>query len=265
MVEHDGQVGQMLKKLDDLGIANNTIVIYTTDNGAETFCWPDGGTTPFRGEKNTNWEGGYRVPAMVRWPGLVPARTEINDVFSAEDWATTLVAAAGEPDIKTKLLVGYDAGGKNFKVHLDGYYERDLLARKGANKRREFFYWTDDGNSVSGLRYDQWKAVFMEQKAHGFAVWAQPMVQLRLPSLFNLRSDPFSGPDMRLVMMSGGSSSMPLVCPGPGARRATPHEFPAISAEQKPGSFSVEQAMEKDGIHPRVIERRYPEMIRSWL
>jgi arylsulfatase len=116
MVEHDGQVGQILKKLDDLGIANNTIVIYTTDNGAEAFSWPDGGTTPFKGEKNTNWEGGYRVPAMVRWPGLVPARTEINDVFSAEDWATTLVAAAGEPDIKTKLLVGYDAGGKNFKV-----------------------------------------------------------------------------------------------------------------------------------------------------
>ena len=106
MVEHDGQVGQVLKKLDDLGIANNTIVIYTTDNGAETFSWPDGGTTPFKGEKNTNWEGGYRVPAMVRWPGLVPPRTEINEVFSAEDWATTLVAAAGEPDIKNKAAVG---------------------------------------------------------------------------------------------------------------------------------------------------------------
>ena len=134
MVEHDGQVGQMLKKLDDLGIANNTIVIYTTDNGAETFSWPDGGTTPFKGEKNTNWEGGYRVPAMVRWPGLVPPRTEINEIFSAEDWATTLVAAAGEPDIKDKLLQGYDAAGKNFKVHLDGYDQRDLLARKGAGQ-----------------------------------------------------------------------------------------------------------------------------------
>ena len=115
MVEHDGQVGELLKKLDDLGIANNTIVIYTTDNGAEAFSWPDGGTTPFRGEKNTNWEGGYRVPAMVRWPGLVPPRTEINEIFSAEDWATTLVAAAGEPDIKDKLLQGYDAAGKNFQ------------------------------------------------------------------------------------------------------------------------------------------------------
>ena len=130
MVEHDGQVGQLLKKLDDLGIANNTIVIYTTDNGAETFSWPDGGTTPFRGEKNTNWEGSYRVPAMIRWPGLVQPRTEINDIVSAEDWVPTLVAAAGDPDIKNKLLQGYDAGGKTFKVHLDGYDQRDLLAPK---------------------------------------------------------------------------------------------------------------------------------------
>ena len=126
----------------------------------------------------------------MRWPGLVPPRTEINDIFSAEDWVTTLVAAAGEPDIKDKLLQGYDAAGKTFKVHLDGYDQRDLLAGKGPDKRREFFYWTDDGN-LAGLRYDQWKAVFMEQKAHGFDVWEQPLVPLRLPMLFNLRSDPF--------------------------------------------------------------------------
>ena len=204
MVEHDGQVGELLKKLDDLGIANNTIVIYTTDNGAETFSWPDGGTTPFRGEKNTNWEGGYRVPAMVRWPGLVPPRTEINDIFSAEDWATTLVAAAGEPDIKNKLLQGYNAAGKSFRVHLDGYDQRDLLARKGPNQRREFFYWTDDGN-LAGLRYEQWKAVFMEQKAHGFAVWAQPMVQLRLPyavqsALGPVRAGPARGGRLRAMV-----------------------------------------------------------------
>ena len=131
MVEHDGQVGQLLKKLDDLGIANNTIVIYTTDNGAEAFSWPDGGTTPFRGEKNTNWEGGYRVPAMVRWPGVVRRAPKSTTSFSAEDWVPTLLAAAGEPDIKDKLLQGYDAGGKTFKVHLDGYDQRDLLAGKG--------------------------------------------------------------------------------------------------------------------------------------
>ena len=190
MVEHDAQVGQLLKKLDDLGIANNTIVIYTTDNGAETFTWPDGGTTPFRGEKNTNWEGSYRVPAIVRWPGLVAPRTEINGIFSAEDWVQTLVAAAGEPDIKNKLLKGYDAAGKTFKVYLDGYDQRDMLAGKGPDPRREFFYWTDDGN-FAGLRYDQYKAVFMEQQAHGLEVWIQPLVQLRAPKLFNLRSDPF--------------------------------------------------------------------------
>ena len=236
---------RFLKKLDDLGIANNTIVIYTTDNGAETFSWPDGGTTPFKGEKNTNWEGGYRVPAMVRWPGLVPARTEINDVFSAEDWATTLVAAAGEPDIKTKLLVGYDADGKNFKVHLDGYDQRDLLARKGANKRREFFYWTDDGN-LAGLRYDQWKAVFLEQKAHGFDVWAQPMIQLRLPSLFNLRSDPFeraqheAGDYVKWFVEHAF-----LLVPAQGIVGQHLMSFQQFPPRQRPGSFSVEQAMEK--------------------
>ena len=245
MVEHDGQVGELLKKLDDLGIANNTIVIYTTDNGAETFSWPDGGATPFRGEKNTNWEGGYRVPAMVRWPGLVPPRTEINDIFSAEDWATTLVAAAGEPAIKSKLLQGYDAAGKTFKVHLDGYDQRELLARRGPNPRKEFFYWTDDGN-LAGLRYEQWKAGFLEQKAHGFAVWAQPMVQLRLPMLFNLRSDPFeraqheAGDYVRWFVEHAFVlvPAQALV----GQHIASFQQFPP---RQRPGSFSVEQAMEK--------------------
>jgi arylsulfatase len=128
MVEHDGQVGTLLKKLDDLGIADNTIVIYTTDNGAETFSWPDGGTTPFRSEKNSNWEGGYRVPAVVRWPGTVKPHTEINGIFASEDWVPTLTAAAGEPDVAQKLLDGYDAAGKTFKVHLDGFDQHDLLA-----------------------------------------------------------------------------------------------------------------------------------------
>lgn len=183
-------------------------MIYTTDNGAETFTWPDGGTTPFKGEKNTNWEGGYRVPAMVRWPGLVPAHTEINDIFSAEDWATTLVAAAGEPDMKEKLLQGYSAAGQTFKVHLDGYDQRDLLSRKGPDKRREFFYWTDDGN-LAGLRYEQWKAVFLEQKAEGFSVWQQPMIQLRLPMLFNLRLIRSSGRSTSPATTYDGSLSTP--------------------------------------------------------
>ena len=131
MVEHDGQVGDLLNKLDELGIADNTIVIYTTDNGAETFSWPDGGTTPFRGEKNTNWEGGYRVPALIRWPGQVKPRTECNGDRLAEDWLPTLLAAAGEPDIKTRLLAGHDAGGSTFKVHLDGYDQRPCWRKSG--------------------------------------------------------------------------------------------------------------------------------------
>jgi arylsulfatase len=245
MVEHDGQVGQLLKKLDDLGIADNTIVIYTTDNGAEAFSWPDGGTTPFRGEKNTNWEGSYRVPAMVRWPGLVQPRTELNDIFSAEDWVPTLVAAAGDPDIKAKLLQGYDADGKNFKVHLDGYDQRDMLAAKGPDKRREFFYWTDDGN-LAGLRFDQYKVVFMEQQAHGLEVWMQPLVPLRAPKIFNLRSDPLE----RAEHEAGGYDKWFVehafvLVPAQaivGQHLATFKEFPP---RQKPGSFSVDQAMQK--------------------
>jgi arylsulfatase len=212
-------------------------VIYTTDNGAETFSWPDGGTTPFR--------GCYRVPAMIRWPGQVPARTEINDIVSAEDWATTLVAAAGEPDINAKLLQGYEAAGKTFRVHLDGYDQRDLLSRKGQNKRREFFYWTDDGN-LAGFRYDQWKAVFLEQKAEGFDVWAQPMVELRLPMLFNLRSDPFeqaqheAGDYVRWFV----EHAFVLV---PAQALVAQHlaSFQQFPPRRRPGSFSVEQAMEK--------------------
>ena len=190
MTEFDGMVGQLLKKLDDLGIADNTIVVWTTDNGAEVFSWPDGGTTPFKGEKNTNWEGGYRVPCVMRWPGVIKPGTEINDITSHEDFVPTLVAAAGEPNVKEKLLTGYQAAGKTFKVHLDGYDQRDLLAGTGPGKRKEFFYWTDDGN-LAGLRYDRWKIVFMEQRAEGLDVWQDPLVPLRFPKLIDLRADPF--------------------------------------------------------------------------
>ena len=190
MTEFDGMVGQLLKKLDDLGIADNTIVVWTTDNGAEVFSWPDGGTTPFKGEKNTNWEGGYRVPCVMRWPGVIKPGTEINDITSHEDFVPTLVAAAGEPNVKEKLLTGYQAAGKTFKVHLDGYDQRDLLAGTGPGKRQEFFYWTDDGN-LAGLRYDRWKLVFLEQRAEGLDVWQDPLIPLRFPKLFDLRADPF--------------------------------------------------------------------------
>ena len=235
--------GQLLKKLDDLGITNNTIVIYTTDNGAETFTWPDGGTTPFRGEKNTNWEGSYRVPAMVRWPGLVKPGTEINDIVSAEDWVQTLVGAAGDPDIQNELLQGKSVGDKTFKVHLDGYDQRDLLAGKTPDKRHEFFYWTDDGD-LAGLRYDQYKAVFMEQPAEGLEVWMQPLVRLRAPKLFNLRSDPFERAEHEagdydrwfiehLFVMVPAQTIV-------GRFIATFRDFPP---RQKPGSFSVGEAL----------------------
>jgi arylsulfatase A-like enzyme len=241
MVEHDGHVGQLLKKLDDLSIANDTIVIYTTDNGAETFTWPDGGTTPFRSEKNSNWEGSYRVPAMVRWPGTIKPRTEINDVFSAEDWVPTLAAAAGIPDIKDKLLQGYNG----FKVHLDGYDETDLLAGNGPSKRHEFFYWTDDGD-LAGLRYDQWKVVFMEQQAHGLGVWQQPLITLRAPKIFNLRTDPFERADYEsgsydkwyVERVFVFAPAIAIV----GQHLATFQQFPP---RQPPGSFSVGQAMKK--------------------
>ena len=194
MVEHDGQVGQMLKALDDLGLADNTIVMYSTDNGAEKFTWPDGGQSPFRGEKNTNWEGGFRVPAMVRWPGLIKPGTVYNDIVAHEDWIPTLVAAAGNPDVKEELLKGYTVGNKTFKVHLDGYNITDYLAGKGPDPRRDFIYFMDDGSLV-GLRYDQWKIVFAEQREHGMNVWQEPFVPLRLPKLFTLRADPFETAD----------------------------------------------------------------------
>ena len=220
-------------------------MIYTTDNGAETFTWPDGGTTPFRGEKNTNWEGSYRVPALVRWPGLVAPHTEIDGIFSAEDWVQTLTAAAGEPDIKNKLLKGYDAAGKTFKVHLDGYDQRDMLGGKGPDPRREFFYWTDDGN-FAGLRYDQYKAVFMEQPAHGLEVWMQPFVPLRAPKLFNLRSDPFERAEHEAGdYVKWFVEHIFVLVPAQaivGQFLATFQEFPP---RQKPGSFSVDQALEK--------------------
>jgi arylsulfatase len=244
MVEHDGHVGQLLKKLDDLGIADNTIVIYTTDNGAETFTWPDGGTTPFRGEKNTNWEGGYRVPALVRWPGVVKPRTEINELFSAEDWVETLVAAAGEPDIKAKLLQGYRAGATTFKVHLDGYDQRELLAGKGPSKRREFFYWTDDGD-LAGLRYDQYKAVFMEQRAEGLEVWIQPLVRLRAPKLFNLRSDPFERAQHEAGDYVKWFVEHAFVfVPAQAIVAQHLQTFREFPPRQKPGSFSVGEAMD---------------------
>ena len=245
MVELDGIVGQLLKQVDDLGIADNTIVLFTTDNGAEVFSWPDGGTTPFHGEKNTSWEGGYRVPGMIRWPGVVKPGTEINDIVSHEDWVPTLVAAAGEPGVAEKLLTGYDAAGKTFKVHLDGYDQHDLLAGTGPTKRKEFFYWTDDGN-LAALRYERWKLLFMEQRASGLDVWQDPLVTLRLPKIIDLRADPFE-----IAGREAGDydkwrvERTFLLVPAQafvGKHLQTYVEFPP---RQKPGSFSLDEVLAK--------------------
>lgn len=195
MVEHDRHVGELLKQLDDLGIADDTIVIYSTDNGPHYNEWPDGGVSPFRGEKNTNWEGGYRVPAVIRWPGKVPAGTVSNEITSHQDWVPTLLAAVGEPGIKEKLKKGHQAGGKQFKVHLDGYDILPYLTGEAkTSPRRDFTYYNDEGQLV-GIRVEDWKFVFFEQRARKFDVWREPFVELRIPKLFNLRRDPFERAD----------------------------------------------------------------------
>jgi arylsulfatase len=190
MVEHDGHVGQLLQKLDDLGLTDNTIVIYATDNGAEVFSWPDGGTTPYRSEKNSTWEGAFRIPMLVRWPDNIAAGTISNDMISLQDWVPTLMAAVGVPDIKEQLVRGYQAGEKTFKVHLDGYNQLDHLTAGAENPRGEYFYFSDGGDLTS-LRYDHWKAILRVQRAEGLDVWFEPLDELRTPRLINLRTDPF--------------------------------------------------------------------------
>jgi arylsulfatase len=244
MVEHDGMVGEMLKAVDDLGLADSTIVMYSTDNGAEKFTWPDGGQSPFRGEKNTNWEGGYRVPTAIRWPGTIKPGTISNDIFAHEDMLPTLVAAAGDRGIKDKLLKGTQVGGKTFKIHLDGYDITDALAGKTPSPRREFFYFNDDGSLV-GLRYDQWKIVFAEQRAHGLDVWEEPFVPLRFPKIFNLRSDPFETADHEgMDYERWRVEHLFLMVPAQeyvGRFLATFKEYPP---RQKPGSFSIDQVLQ---------------------
>jgi arylsulfatase A-like enzyme len=246
MVEHDAQVGQLLNKLDDLGIADNTIVMYSTDNGAETFTWPDGGTTPFRGEKATNWEGGYRVPALIRWPGTIKPGTVYNNVCAHEDMLPTLLAAAGVPDVKERLLKGYRPGNTTFKVHLDGYNLAPYW--KGEAKeppRREFLYWNDDGKLVA-LRYNRWKLVFSEQRSHGFGVWEEPFVELRLPALYDLRSDPFERANHESIgYPMWRIERVYLLVPAQAYVANWLASFKEFSPRQKPASFSLEQVMQK--------------------
>jgi arylsulfatase A-like enzyme len=244
MVEHDAMIGQILDKLEELGMADNTIVMYSTDNGAEMMSWPDAGTTPFRGEKNTNWEGGYRVPTVIRWPGVTEPGSVNNNIYSHEDMLPTLMAAVGVPDVKEQLLEGMKVGDKTFKVHLDGYDITDSIAGDSPSPRREFFYWNDDGSLVA-LRFDQWKLVFAEQRAHGYHVWEEPFVPLRLPKLFNLRTDPFERADHEGIDYPRWRLERAfLLVPAQdyvGKFLSTFREFPP---SQKVGSFSLDAVLE---------------------
>ncbi|WP_410508775.1 arylsulfatase [Methanosarcina hadiensis] len=247
MIEHDRQVGMMLDLLDELGIAEDTIVLYSTDNGPHMNSWPDAAMTPFRCEKNSNWEGAFRVPEVVRWPSKIPAGVVSNEIISHMDWMPTFLAAAGVPDIGEKLKKGHQAGEKNFKVHLDGYnLLPHLTGKEKKSPRIEFFYFSDDGDLVAA-RYDNWKLVFMEQRAVGtLQVWAEPFVPLRVPKIFNLRTDPYERADMTSnTYYDWMLDHAFLLIPAQkivGDFLSTFIEFPP---RQKAASFTINRVMEK--------------------
>jgi arylsulfatase A-like enzyme len=244
MVDHDKNVGDVLNLLDDLGISDNTFVMYSTDNGPHMNSWPDGGMTPYRNEKNSNWEGAFRVPMLVRWPGKIKAGSISNDIVQHHDWLPTFLAMAGEPDIVEKCKKGHKAGDKTFKVHIDGYNLVPFLTGKEPKSPRPaFFYFSDDGDLL-GLRWDNWKICFMEQRCPGtLRVWAEPFTKLRVPKIFNLRTDPYERADVTsntyyewfldndFLIFAG----QPIVA----QFMATFKEFPP---RQKAASFTVEQA-----------------------
>ena len=243
MIELDGYVGQLLKKLDDLGVTDNTIVLFTTDNGAEVMSWPDGGSTPFRGEKATNWEGGYRVPMVIRWPGVIKPGTVYNDIFAHYDLIPTFAAAAGDPDTVSKSRNGYKLGAKSVRVHLDGYNMLPFL--KGEVKespRREFVYWNDDGELVS-LRVKEWKVVFKEQNHTGLDVWRGGFTELRAPKIFSLRSDPFERGDTSFEYDKWMADRAFLIVPAQAIAARWLDSFKEFPPRQKPASFNLDVVM----------------------
>lgn len=246
MVEHDAHVGVLLKVIDDLGLANDTIVMYSTDNGPHYNTWPDAGTTPFRSEKNSNWEGAYRVPAFVRWPGHFLADTTLNGIVAHEDWLPTFAAAAGAPDIKEKLLNGVDINGRHYRNHVDGYNQLDYLSGKvKESPRNEFWYVNDDGQIVAA-RYQDWKVVFLENRGEAFGVWREPFVELRVPLLFNLRRDPFEKAQHNSNTYNDWFLDRPFVIvpiQGLAAKfLATMKDYPP---SQSPGSFNLSKIEEQ--------------------
>jgi len=244
MVEHDAMVGQLLAKLDELGIADNTIVMYSTDNGAEVFTWPDGGTTMFAGEKATQWEGGFRVPTAIRWPGVIKPGTINNEIGAHEDMFTTLLAAAGDTNVKEDLLKGKRVSGMTYKVHLDGYNLLPALQGAAEWPRKEFIYWTDDG-SVAAPRYNNWKITFLRQNAVGFKVWEAPFEELRWPMLTNLRMDPFErASDQTIGHTHWQTERLFAIAPASAYIAKWLQSFREFPPRMKPATFSLEQVME---------------------
>jgi arylsulfatase A-like enzyme len=247
MIDHDRNVGELLDLLDELGLTDDTFVMYSTDNGPHMNSWPDGAMTPFRAEKNTNWEGAFRIPMMVRWPGRIPAGVVSNELVQHHDWLPTFLAMAGEPDVVDKLQRGYEAAGKFFRVHVDGYNLLPYLTGAEAKSpRKGFIYFSDDGDLVA-LRYEHWKLVFMEQRLPGtLGVWAEPFVTLRIPKLYNLRTDPFERADITsntyydwlidraYLVIAAQAIVVPFL--------ATFKDFPP---RQRAASFTIDQALEK--------------------
>jgi arylsulfatase len=247
MIDHDKNVGQMLKLLDDLGIAENTFVMYSTDNGPHRNTWPDGGMTPFRSEKNTNWEGAFRIPLLVRWPGKVAAGSIANGIVQHHDWLPTFLAMAGASDVVDKLKSGYRAIGRTYKNHIDGYNLLPYLTGQTKESPRNFFFYFSDDGDMIGLRFDNWKVVFMEQRCHGtLQVWAEPFTRLRLPKLFNLRTDPYEFADVTSNTYWDWilqNAVMVLAAQAVVAKFVeTFKEFPAV---QKPNTFTVDDALSK--------------------
>jgi arylsulfatase A-like enzyme len=247
MIDHDKLVGQLLTQVDDLGIADNTIVMYSTDNGPHMNSWPDGGMTPFRSENNTNWEGAFRVPAMIRWPRKIPAGVVSNEIVQHHDWLPTFLAAAGEPEMVDKLKEGHEADGRSFKVHVDGYNLLPYLTGQvGKSPRQGFIYFSDDGDLLA-LRFDNWKVVFMEQRIPGtMQVWAEPFVALRLPKIFNLRTDPYERADTTSnTYWDWVMNTAPILLSGQVIVKQFLETFGEFPPRQKAASFTIDQAMEK--------------------
>ena len=252
MIDHDKNVGQVLQALDDAGIADNTFVMYSTDNGPNMFSWPDGAMTPFRNEKNTNWEGAFRVPCMARWPGKIKPGTVSNEMVAHHDWLPTFVAMAGDAEVKDKLLKGHTIGEMTYKVHLDGHNLVPYLTGQAEKSPREWFLYCNDDQQLVALRYDNWKFVFAEQREPGtMKVWSEPFVTLRVPKLFNLRTDPFERADITSVTYYDWFvNHVFLLVPAQafvGEFLQTFREFPQ---RQKAASFNLDDVLRKMQEHP---------------